>query len=544
MTVFTKLALKDLQEQVGGELLSELEELLPLISPELNPDDLYSSKRLLEKVLISFGGIDRIANTQFRSHLLYRLSSKEIDQLATNLALPVGPDFESQVDSIVKLGWRKPEVTKTVLEAFGFDPELAPHPKIHVQTLTSLSPASKPYRQLKDYQFELLIEASQRLSIPRSRFVVQMPTGAGKTRTAIELVCGELNEREQIVIWLAHSEELCEQAVQTFLDVWEHVGRVPVDLVKLYGSADTAFNWSSSHVFIVAGFQRLFSLLQSDALKALASKPPGIGLVIVDEAHKVIAPTYKQVTKALLGKSTRCIGLTATPGRSAIDLDENKELANFFFEKIVTFDSKGQAPVQFLRDKGILARALYEPLVTSLSFDLSERERKHLEDFFDFPPELLKRMGTNSARNAEIVKRIQIEADKESAILFFGCSVDHSKFVCSTLNFLGINAAHVDGSTPRERRSHLIESYRRGEVQVLCNYGVLATGFDAPRTDVVFISRPTASVVLYSQMIGRGLRGPAVGGTERCKIVDVKDNIAGFSDQNSVYAYFEDYWRN
>ena len=544
MTVFAKLALGDLQEQVGGELLGELEELLPLISPELNLDNLYSSKKLLEKILISFGGIDRLANTDFRAHLLDRLSPKEIDELTSELGLPSSSDFKTKVDSIVRLGWRNPEVTETVLGALGFDPELAPRPKAHTPALTSLPAAAKPYRQLKDYQFELLCEASKRLRVPFSRFVVQMPTGAGKTRTAIELVCGELNEQEQTVIWLAHSEELCDQAVQTFLDVWEHVGRVPVDLVRLYGSTDAAFNWSSNHVFMVASFQRLYSLLQNNTLTKLASKSPSIGLVIVDEAHKVIAPTYKRVTKALLGDSTRCIGLTATPGRSAINLDENKELADFFFEKIVTFDSRGQAPIQYLRDKGILAEAKYEPLVTSLNFDLSERERKYLEDFFDFPPGLLKRMGANSTRNAEIVKRIQTETEKDSAILFFGCNVTHSKFICSTLNFLGITAAHVDGTTPRERRSHLIESYRRGDVQVLCNFGVLATGFDAPRTDVVFISRPTASVVLYSQMIGRGLRGPAVGGTERCKIIDVKDNIAGFSDQNSVYSYFSDYWLN
>lgn len=542
MTAFSKLAISDLQGQVGEALLSELEQLLPLVSSDINPDEIYSSKKLLEKILVSFGGVDRLADAKFRSYLLNRLSSTDIESLADRLGLPGNQDFDLQVASIVNLGWRNPEVTKIVLETLGFDPDLAPRPKANFPVLTSFNATSNPYRQLKDYQFELLCEAKRRLGIPYSRFVVQMPTGAGKTRTAVELVCDQLNDQEQTVIWLAHSEELCDQAVKTFTDIWSHVGRVPLDLVRLYGSSETAFDWSSSRVFIVASFQRLFSLLQASMLKPLASKSPAIGLIVVDEAHKVIAPTYKKVTKALMGNSTKCIGLTATPGRSAINLEENKELANFFFGDIVTFDSKGQPAVQYLKDKGILAHANYDPLITSLSFSLSEKEQKYLEDFFDFPAGLLKRMGANTTRNAEIVKRIQAEAEKKSAILFFGCSVDHSKFICSTLNFLGIVAAHVDGSTPRERRAHLIESYRNGEVQVLCNYGVLATGFDAPRTDVVFISRPTASVVLYSQMIGRGLRGPAVGGTTKCKIVDVKDNIAGFSDQNSVYSYFSDYW--
>jgi superfamily II DNA or RNA helicase len=542
MTAFSKLSLSDLQEQVGPDLLEELGELLPLINSDINPEGLYSSKKLLEKVFISFGGIDRLADNAFRRHVLLRLSGKEIGELHQLLGLPSTSDIDAMIAAIVALGWRTTEVTKTILSALGFDPELAPRPKPIVHCVASLLAAENPYRQLKDYQFELLCEASRRLGIPRSRFVIQMPTGAGKTRTAVELACGQLNISPRTVVWLAHSEELCEQAVLTFQDIWQHVGRVPVDLVRLFGAAEQFSSVNGDRAFVVASFQRLFSVLQAGKFPGFLGTLPEVGLVIVDEAHKVIAPTYKAVTKALLGQESMCVGLTATPGRSAINLDENKELADFFFEKIVTFNSGELAPVQFLRNKGILARADYDPLITSLSFELTDKERKHLEDFFDFPPGLLKRMGANAARNAEIVKRLQHEAKNGSSILFFACSLEHSKFVCSTLNFLGIPAAHVDGATPRERRSHLIDSYRNGSIRVLCNYGVLATGFDAPRTDVVFISRPTASVVLYSQMIGRGLRGPEVGGTDHCKIVDVRDNIEGFSDQNSVYAFFADYW--
>jgi superfamily II DNA or RNA helicase len=64
-------------------------------------------------------------------------------------------------------------------------------------------------------------------------------------------------------------------------------------------------------------------------------------------------------------------------------------------------------------------------------------------------------------------------------------------------------------------------------------------------TDVVFIARPTKSIVLYSQMIGRGLRGPSVGGTAVCRVVDVIDNIVDYSsDLDDVYDYFQEYWAN
>jgi superfamily II DNA or RNA helicase len=73
-----------------------------------------------------------------------------------------------------------------------------------------------------------------------------------------------------------------------------------------------------------------------------------------------------------------------------------------------------------------------------------------------------------------------------------------------------------------------VAAFRRGEVQVICNAGVFATGFDAPKVDMVLISRPVFSPVRYLQMVGRGLRGTANGGTERCKVVTLVDNIVGY----------------
>ena len=88
----------------------------------------------------------------------------------------------------------------------------------------------------------------------------------------------------------------------------------------------------------------------------------------------------------------------------------------------------------------------------------------------------------------------------------------------------------------------MIEQFRSGEIRVLCNFGVLTTGFDAPKIDVLCIARPTTSIVLYSQMLGRGLRGPAIGGTERCQVIDVKDNIIGIPELDELYEWFDEYY--
>jgi superfamily II DNA or RNA helicase len=115
--------------------------------------------------------------------------------------------------------------------------------------------------------------------------------------------------------------------------------------------------------------------------------------------------------------------------------------------------------------------------------------------------------------------------------------------VCSLLKFLDIKAAHVDGTTPRDTRESIVNGFRKQDINVLCNYEVLSTGFDAPKVDCVFLARPTASVVLYSQMIGRGLRGPAIGGTENCLIVNVKDNFINLPSVETMYKVFEGYWK-
>ena len=91
-------------------------------------------------------------------------------------------------------------------------------------------------------------------------------------------------------------------------------------------------------------------------------------------------------------------------------------------------------------------------------------------------------------------------------------------------------------------RKAAIEGFRSGDFDVLVNYGVLTTGFDAPRIRTVVVTRPTTSLVLYSQMIGRGLRGPNMGGGAECNLIDIKDNFTAFGDIDAVYNYFEDYW--
>ena len=387
--------------------------------------------------------------------------------------------------------------------------------------------------------------AKEELHINLSRFVIQMPTGSGKTRTAMEFITDFLNtySGDCSIVWLAHSEELCEQSLQCFKEVWTHVAKKNLKLFRCWGdNVSLPYNFSGS-AFIVAGFQKLWALYQKNVIPFNELKKKN-QLIIVDEAHKAIAPTYKKVTKALMGDSTRLIGLTATPGRGKDAIGENKELSEFFFNKIFSIETPGnKSVISYLREKKVLAKVNAKPLISGRTYTLTTKEKEYLAGNFDFPPGLLKTIADDDIRNLEIIKRLDKECSTGVSALFFACSIEHSKFICSLLIYLGHCAVHIDGSTDKNLRRQYLKDFKEKKIQVLCNYGVLSTGFDAPQTDLIFISRPTTSIVLYSQMVGRGLRGPAIGGTKTCKLIDVKDNIEGFSNYDHIYNYFEDYWK-
>lgn len=543
MSALTSLSMRQLQDEVGVERLQKIENVLAVIDKSYVDGQIFGSKTLLEKVLVSFGGAEKLADAGFRKRLYSHLSPELLRKMGFAAGINAETlSYESLLEQLLALGWSNTAVCEAILDCLELPRALAPKPKSTYPRVSVVDPPLTPYFQLKDYQSDVFFKAMHQLEAPLSRFVVQMPTGSGKTRTAMEIVASTLNLYQGIIVWVAHAEELCEQAYRTFVEVWQHIGRSPVKVVRLFGKTSNTPVEIVGPTFVVASFQRLHSQFEGKEIAPDWCQKDLIHLVIVDEAHKVVAPTYKRATKALFGKDTRCIGLTATPGRGVSNLDGNDELAAFFFEKMVTFDSGLDDPIDYLRIKGVLAHAEYAPLRSNIGFALTDRELAALEKFFDFPRELLERVGANDLRNAEIMKRLQQELSRGAQIIFFGCSVDHSRFICSTLTYLGYKAAHIDGETPKERRVEYVRAFKSGEMNVLCNFEVLSTGFDAPKTDVVFISRPTKSLVLYSQMIGRGLRGPAVGGKANCRIIDVLDNITGFADPGGLYSYFSGYW--
>ena len=406
------------------------------------------------------------------------------------------------------------------------------------------------FKNLKDYQSKVYYDAYSYISsVPQSRCIIQMPTGSGKTRTSMEIVCETLNNSDQNVLWLANTEELCEQAYEAFIEVWRFLSKKKVQVInhiKFKEEYD-----KSVQSFHVATLQSFNVKDKTGKINLLLNQNNGLGLIIVDEAHISIANTYKDTITKLLNEGAKLIGLTATPGRnlgktSNRDLDsnknENEKLSEFYFNTKFEIDTGDLPPIDYLRNKGILSNAKFISIEGSTVENILTKKEISKIQIENKVPQKIKDILTNDfRRNAIIFDKLLSLLKENKKIIFFGTSLKHSKLMTTLVSLKGFKAAHVDGSSGRYRSS-IIKSFKRGDTQLLCNYGVLSTGFDDPKIDVVFMARPTQSIVLYSQIIGRGLRGPKIGGTDNCEIYTVFDNIVDMPNNNEIYSYFDDYF--
>jgi DNA repair protein RadD len=534
---------KELQELVGVETLDKLKDIIPYIpnSGVRRPEDVYET-RYLQKIFFAFTGQDALLKKEFRKKLLSHLSFEEIQLLAKELKINEKLEFNSLAEKISEKKWGDNKETKVMIDFFNFPEHFMPYPKKNLPNIETVIKPQSPFKELKNFQIPIFEKAMKKIENPHQKFLIQMPTGSGKTRTAMEIICYYLNQNQgKSIIWIANSEELCEQCVECFKDVWGHIGFFDVDIIRAWGSNSLILPEKSS--FIVAGFSKLHSQFKRNP--ELAKKiAQNLLMIIVDEAHQIVAPTYSQTIEKIRegNYSAHLIGLTATPGRSDHGHEETKNLITLFAGNRIEIESGELSVFEYLKTLKVLAYLEKEPLRIQKNFEITNAEKKYIKDNFDFSPEFLKNISNNDFRNIEIIKKLKKECESEKKILFFAGSVDHSKFICAILNFMGFRAEHLDGSTKPDRRRNIIQEFKERDLNVICNFGVLTTGFDAPKIDVVFIARPTMSIVLYSQMVGRGLRGPAIGGKESCKLIDVVDNLDVYSSPDNVYDYFSEYW--
>lgn len=401
---------------------------------------------------------------------------------------------------------------------------------------------------LYDYQRRARREIIQHLERGRRRCLLHMPTGSGKTRVAVWAVAVHLMESDSsVVVWLANREELCEQAVGEFKTVWGAVGDRKVNTIRLFGDHDPDIvngTKDGKSGFIVASLQKMLSADRSkDILPILGSR---VTMVVMDEAHMAIAPMYSFVLEQLVEyeDNTRLLGLSATPGRTWNDPEQDAMLADFFDRKKVTLNIDNGDPIEYLINNGYIAKINWEQI--EYPDRLSVNDLKDLSDVDEIPDSILEKLSHDTVRNHKIVSEIKrLVNSGHRRIIVFGATVQNSNVISIALSVMGYVSFHVDSGTPTPERSGIVARYKSDEdvPMILCNHGVFTAGFDAPKTTAVLIARPTQSLVLFSQMMGRATRGPVVGGTTECKVVSITDiSLPGFRSLVEAFNNWEDVW--
>ncbi|MGF0168531.1 DEAD/DEAH box helicase family protein [Streptomyces albidoflavus] len=376
------------------------------------------------------------------------------------------------------------------------------------------------------------------------RAMLSLPTGAGKTRVASEAVIRwikQVGELSGPILWIGQTEELCEQAVQSWKFVWEKAGGTgPLAISRLWHTREAGPVDDRPHLVVATDAKLDMDTCLADPSYAWLRQA---ALVIVDEAHTATSSRYTRIL-ARLGLTSRqtdrhLLGLTATPFRGRSEEATRQLVERFGAHRLDEGVFTGDDPYAELRGLGVLASAEHR-VMEGGSITLSPEEIQHADQMKVLSRTAELRLAQDHDRSARIVEKIA-EMPEDWPVLVFATSVDHAKSLAAQLKELGISAASVDSGTSKNDRQTRVENFRARRTRVLTNFGVLTQGFDAPATRAVVVARPVYSPNVYQQMIGRGLRGPLNGGKETCLILDVRDNIVNY-DHNLAFTEFEHLW--
>ena len=374
------------------------------------------------------------------------------------------------------------------------------------------------------------------------RGLLFLPTGAGKTRVTVEAIIRMLRDDELSgpILWIAQSEELCEQAVQAWAEVWRAIGdeRV-IDICRFWGGHELDESNEELQIVIATDAQ-LSTRIASPNARAY-NWLSAASLVVIDEAHTAMSKTYTGILRWLGLTSARTdrplLGLTATPyrGRNA----ENNRLFvdRFGGNKLEALDPDD--PIGQLREEKVLSEVDHYVLdgmrVAAMGSDLAT-----FDQMKEVTKSMLDRIGQDLDRMQTVVNDI-LEQDPSWPILVFAASVSSAHTIAALLRLEGKTAAAVDGTMRPQERRRIIDQFKSGEIRIIVNCDLLTQGFDAPKVRALYIARPTFSPNRYHQMIGRGLRGPKNGGTERCLIVNVADTFDEFGEE-LAFTEFDYLW--
>lgn len=318
--------------------------------------------------------------------------------------------------------------------------------------------------QLRPYQIDITTRTRQAMQEGNRCVLIQLCTGGGKTLLTAKML-QTAAQKNIPSIFICHRRELIKQTHIAFNGL--NIG---------HGIIGAGFPFSSRPMVQIASIQTLKNKLHK------IRKP---GLVVFDECHHQSAKSWETVYNAF--PDAYIIGLTATPARL-----DGSGLGKYYSVMV-------QGPtMQELIDQGYLSNyKIFAPSnvdVSKIHSRVGDYVTSELASAIDKP-----------TITGDAINEYKKLANGKRAIVR-GVSIEHSKHIAKQFNDAGITAQHVDGTTPHEIRDLAMESFRRGDTLILSNVELFAEGLDVPAVECVIDLRPTKSLILYLQFIGRALR--------------------------------------
>ena len=409
-------------------------------------------------------------------------------------------------NSMVHLGWdiyrfavrqmqRQPETVKDELRVFlGNDPRFKEiEDYLPTQRGKSLNGEKL---ELREYQQEALESLDSMRANKETIALLYHATGTGKTVTAVMDAkrCGGR------VLLVAHTMELVNQAYNTFRNLWYTVS---------VGKFADSEKDTKSHV--------ICGSIQSVALNLELFQDNDFDYIIIDEAHHASADTYQKVLAYFKPKFT--LGLTATPERA-----DDTNILEIFKNTAHKLDIQDAVEIGALVPVRCI-RIHTNIDMTKVRFNSVQYNIRDLDDKI-FVPE----------RNRLIVDT-WLSYVKNKRTVVFCASVNHAEQIAKLFQAAGIDAIAVSGSMKTSERNEQLAKFASGEIKVLCACDLLNEGWDCPKTEVLFMARPTMSKVLYTQQLGRGMRN--CDGKDHLMVFDFVDNASQYNAPYSMHRLFK-----
>lgn len=357
---------------------------------------------------------------------------------------------------------------------------------------------------LRDYQSQAKKEINEYFNNGIQKVLMQMPTGAGKTRVFCSIIHDELKADKNFkCIVVAHTEELIFQIKRELRKYAIETG------------------------VIKAGYPRdYFQSVQVASIKTLAGdfKLDGkADMIVIDEAHHTGAPQYQKLFNRF--PKAKFLGATATPCRM-----DGQPLSDFY-EKVVL----GPSIKNLITRKDLAAVKLYKPLefLDEINSVKTGVDGDYAND------DLAKLLNREPIRAKLVDSYIRYCYGKKGIV--YAINRQHAKDICEAYNRHNISAEYIisGNETTEKERIDKVKRFLNGEFKILVNVSIFTEGFDCPDADFIQLARPTKSLILYLQQIGRGLRN----NQQKNKQAIILDN-AGLTLEHKSFISYEWPWED